>query len=66
MNADEGIVDRVAVRVRELEVQLESFSERLRAMRRRNRQLEEEIAAFEEEIDQLRDWLHEQGEGHEA
>jgi hypothetical protein len=29
-------------------------------MRRRNRQLEEEIAAFEEEIDTLRDWLSKQ------
>jgi hypothetical protein len=29
-------------------------------MRRRNRQLEDEIAAFEEEIDTLRAWLSEQ------
>jgi predicted nuclease with TOPRIM domain len=56
----EEIVDRVAVRVRELESQLNTFSERLRSMRRRNRQLEEEIAAFEEEIDTLRDWLSKQ------
>lgn len=57
---EETIVDRVAVRVRELESQLGAFSERLRTMRRRNRQLEEEIAAFEEEIDRLRAWLAEQ------
>ena len=57
---EETIVDRVAVRVRELEAQLTTFSERLRSMRRRNRQLEEEIAAFEEEIDRLRQWLSEQ------
>jgi predicted nuclease with TOPRIM domain len=56
----EEIVDRVAVRVRELESQLTAFSDRLRSMRRRNRQLEEEIAAFEEEIDTLRDWLSKQ------
>ena len=58
--SEETIVDRVAVRVRELESQLNTFSERLRSMRRRNRQLEDEIAAFEQEIDQLRDWLSEQ------
>lgn len=58
--SEETIVDRVAVRVRELESQLNTFSERLRSMRRRNRQLEDEIAAFEEEIDQLRDWLSKQ------
>jgi septal ring factor EnvC (AmiA/AmiB activator) len=56
----EEIVDRVAVRVRELESQLTAFSDRLRSTRRRNRQLEEEIAAFEEEIDTLRDWLSKQ------
>lgn len=58
--SEETIVDRVAVRVRELESQLNTFSERLRSMRRRNRQLEDEIAAFEQEIDQLRDWLSKQ------
>ena len=57
MSDDAEIVDRVAVRVRELESQLEAFGERLRSMRRRNKQLEEEIVAFEQEIDQLRDWL---------
>jgi len=55
--SEETIVDRVAVRVRELESHLNTFSERLRSMRRRNRELEEEIAGFEEEIDRLRDWL---------
>jgi predicted nuclease with TOPRIM domain len=57
---EDSIVDRVAVRVRELESQLNAFGERLRSMRRRNRQLEEEIAAFEEEIDRLRAWLSDQ------
>lgn len=60
--SEETIVDRVAVRVRELESQLNTFSERLRSMRRRNRELEEEISAFEEEIDRLRNWLSEQAE----
>ena len=57
---NEEIVDRVAVRVRELESHLNTFSERLRSMRRRNRELEEEIGRFEEEIDRLRDWLADQ------
>jgi predicted nuclease with TOPRIM domain len=49
--SEETIVDRVAVRVRELESQLNTFSERLRSMRRRNRQLEDEIAAFQDFVD---------------
>jgi peptidoglycan hydrolase CwlO-like protein len=61
--SDEQIVDRVAVRVRELEQHLDSFSERLRSMRRRNRQLEKEIAVFEEDIGRLRSWLRERQEG---
>ena len=59
---DEHIVDRVAVRVRELDTHLDAFSERLRSMRRRNRQLEDELSSFEEEIDRLRDWLRTQQE----
>ena len=66
MSDDAEIVDRVAVRVRELESQLETFGERLRSMRRRNKQLEEEIVAFEREIDQLRDWLAAQRSGENA
>jgi peptidoglycan hydrolase CwlO-like protein len=62
MSGDDRIVERVAVRVRELEAQLETFSERLRTMRRRNRELEDEIAAFEAEIDELRAWLAERRE----
>lgn len=59
---DEQIVEHVAVRVRELETHLEAFSERLRNMRRRNRELEQEIATFEEDIDRLRDWLRRERE----
>jgi len=66
MSDEAEIVDRVAVRVRELESQLEAFGERLRSMRRRNKQLEEEIVAFEREIDQLRDWLAAQRSGENA
>jgi septal ring factor EnvC (AmiA/AmiB activator) len=61
--SDEEIVDRVALRVRELEEHLDNFSDRLRSMRQRNRQLEKEIAVFEEDIERLRHWLrHEQEE----
>jgi len=59
---DEQIVEHGAVRVRELETHLEAFSERLRNMRRRNRELEQEIATFEEDIDRLRDWLRRERE----
>jgi predicted RNase H-like nuclease (RuvC/YqgF family) len=55
--SDSEIVDRVAVRIHELEKHLDAFGDRLRAMRRRNHELEEEIGAFEAEIDRLRDWL---------
>jgi len=61
--AQNDIVDRVAVRIRELEQHLDTFSDRLRAMRRRNHQLEEEISAFEREIDELRAWLADKTNG---
>lgn len=54
------IVDRVAVRVRELEQHLDAFSDRLRKMRQRNHDLEREIGEFEEEIERLRTWLGDQ------
>lgn len=57
------IVEHVAVRVRELEEHLDRFSERLRAIRQRNRDLEKDIAVFEDEIDRLRAWLRAQQEG---
>jgi septal ring factor EnvC (AmiA/AmiB activator) len=60
--SDPDIVDHVAVRVRELEEHLDRFSERLRTIRQRNRELENDISVFEDEIDQLRAWLREQRE----
>jgi septal ring factor EnvC (AmiA/AmiB activator) len=60
--SDEQIVEHVAVRVHELQTHLDAFSERLRNMRRRNRELEAEIASFEDDIARLRDWLRGQQE----
>jgi uncharacterized protein Yka (UPF0111/DUF47 family) len=39
---------------------LDSFGDRLRRMRERNRQVEQEIVSFEEELDGLRRWLRDQ------
>jgi prefoldin subunit 5 len=60
--SDDDIVDHVALRVRELERHLDTFSERLRALRQRNRELEQEISVFEEDIERLRTWLRREQE----
>lgn len=60
--ADETLVAEVKEKTKELERLLEDFSNRLRRMRERNRQVEEEIASFEEDLDRLRGWLAEQPE----
>jgi len=54
---DEKLVAEVKEKTSELERLLEDFSSRLRRMRERNRQVEEEIASFEQDLDRLRDWL---------
>ena len=56
-DADEKLVAEVKEKTTELERLLEDFSNRLRRMRERNRQVEEEIASFEQDLDRLRDWL---------
>ena len=48
------IVRQVRAKAHELEELLNDFSDRLRRMRQRNRQLEAEIASFEEDLDRLR------------
>jgi predicted nucleic acid-binding Zn-ribbon protein len=63
MSSEGDIVEHVAVRVQELEEHLDRFSERLRAIRQRNRDLENDLSVFEDEIDRLRAWLREQREG---
>lgn len=54
-----GLVGEVKEKTKELEKLLDDFSERLRRMRQRNRQVEQDIASFEDDLDRLRDWLSE-------
>lgn len=56
---DASLVSEVKEKTKELESLLNEFSDRLRRMRQRNRQLEEEIGSFEEDLDRLRHWLTE-------
>lgn len=51
------LVGEVKEKTKELDRLLDEFSDRLRRMRQRNRQLEEEIGTFEEDLDRLRRWL---------
>ncbi len=56
-DADATLVSEVREKTKELEGLLDAYSERLRRMRRRNRELEQEIASFEADLDRLRGWL---------
>jgi phage shock protein A len=56
-DADEALVAEVKEKTKELGQLLDEFSSRLRRMRERNRQVEEEIASFEEDLERLRGWL---------
>jgi uncharacterized protein Yka (UPF0111/DUF47 family) len=53
-NGRDEVVSEVRAKARELESLLDDFSDRLRRMRQRNRQLTEEIASFEDDLDRLR------------
>jgi cell division septum initiation protein DivIVA len=53
-NDKERVLQEVRVATRELAELLDDFSGRLRRMRQRNRQLEDEISSFEEELERLR------------
>ena len=59
MAAEEGtdLVGEVREKAKELENLLDDFSARLRRMRQRNRQVEDDIASFENDLDRLREWL---------
>jgi len=57
--ADAALISEVKQKTKELEKLLDEFSERLRRMRQRNRQLEQEIVSFEKDLDRLRHWLTE-------
>jgi hypothetical protein len=56
-NDDAGLVGEVKEKTEELGKHLYEFSDRLRRMRRRNRQVEQEIVSFEQDLDRLRGWL---------
>lgn len=58
-SGDGDVVAQVREKTRELAGLLDDFSDRLRRMRQRNRQVEEEIASFEADLGRLRDWLNE-------
>ncbi len=53
-SANEQVVREVREKAQELASLLDDFSDRLRRMRQRNRQLEHEIVSFETELDRLR------------
>ena len=61
MSEDDQLVAEVKEKTKELEKLLDDFSRRLRRMRERNRQVQDEIASFEEDLDGLRKWLAGQG-----
>jgi len=54
---DPAYIASVKQRTEELEKILAEFSDRLRRMRERNRRTQEEIASFQNELDELHDWL---------
>lgn len=53
-SGNQQVVREVREKARALESLLDDFSDRLRRMRQRNRQLQDEIAGFETELDRLR------------
>ena len=53
-NENQRVVREVRAKADKLESLLGDFSDRLRRMRQRNRQLEDEIASFEGELVRLR------------
>ena len=63
---DGGVVDEVREKARALESMLDDFGDRLRRMRQRNRQLEEEIASFERDLDRLRHELLDDAAGRDG
>lgn len=54
---DPAYIQSVKARTEELEKVLAEFSDRLRRMRERNRQTQQEIESFQNELDELHDWL---------
>jgi chromosome segregation ATPase len=62
-DADATLVAEVREKTKELERLLDEYSARLRRMRQRNRELEHEIASFEDDLQRLRSWLADQAGG---
>jgi hypothetical protein len=54
---DPAYIAGVKERTEELEKVLNEFSDRLRRMRERNRKTQQEIESFQNELDELHDWL---------
>lgn len=54
---DPAYIASVKERTEELERVLAEFSDRLRRMRERNRDAQREIESFQNELDELHDWL---------
>ena len=55
--SDRQIVDSLGEKSKHLESLLDDYGGRLRRMRQRNRELEQEIGEFEEELERLKEWL---------
>jgi prefoldin subunit 5 len=55
--SDPRYIAAVKERTEDLEKVLEQFSDRLRRMRERNRQAQQEIESFQKDLDELHDWL---------
>jgi uncharacterized protein Yka (UPF0111/DUF47 family) len=51
---EQRVVREVREKTQELASLLDDFSDRLRRMRQRNREVEQEISSFESELDRLR------------
>jgi uncharacterized protein Yka (UPF0111/DUF47 family) len=58
-DADATLVSEVREKTKQLEKLLDEFSDRLRRMRQRNRELEQEIVSFEQDLDRLKEWMAE-------
>lgn len=56
---DSTLVSEVREKTEALEKLLDEFGQRLRRMRQRNRQVEQELVDFEQDLDRLRRWLAE-------
>lgn len=59
--SDREIVEELREKSRHLESLLESYGSRLRRMRQRNRELEQEIGDFEVDLGRMKEWLEEVG-----